>query len=95
MTTNEREDLDNLLKSPGWQRLEAWARHEWQEQMIRHTEVAADATNDIEALNKLRQVIAAKKAVEVVLSWPSHQLKRITTQAAGETRVPALARGGF
>lgn len=92
--STEREDLDNLLKSPGWQRLEQWAQHEWRTQVAHHTEVAANEADDVAALNKLRQVIAAKKAVELVLNWPQKRLQDVVSQAAHAERVPVLNRRG-
>lgn len=94
MTTTEREDLENLIKSPGWQRVQGWARTEWMENIARHTEVAANATNDTDALNKLRQVIAAKKAVELVIDWPDQRLKALAQQVTQAERIPSLQRGG-
>ena len=77
-TDQEREDLDALTKSPGWLRLTQWARQEFAEQLAQHTEHAADGTDDLQALHKLRQVIAAKRAVELVLAWPATRIKAVT-----------------
>lgn len=91
--STEREDLENLVKSPGWQRVRQWAISEWREQIAQATDTAANATNDTDALNKLRQIIAARKAVELVTGWPDDRLKELTRSAA--PRPFSLQRGGL
>jgi len=94
MTHNqEREDLDALVKSPGWLRVKQWATTDLQARMMQATEGAANLTDDLAALNQLRQVIAAKRAVEVVLHWPAARVATLTAAAEPE-REPALSRGG-
>lgn len=90
---SEREDLENLVKSPGWQRVQQWAVTEWREQIAQATDTAANAVNDTEALNKLRQVIAARKAVELVTGWPDDRLKALKQHDT--TRSQSLTRGGL
>ena len=63
------------------------------EQIAQATDTAANATNDTEALNKLRQIIAARKAVELVTGWPDDRLKELTRSAA--PRPFSLQRGGL
>lgn len=92
--STEREDLDNLLKSPGWQRVVTWANADLSAKLTSHTEAAASELDDVQALSRLRQVIAAKRAVELVLAWPEARLKDLTVQAAAAERVPALSRRG-
>ena len=74
---SQREDLDNLLKSPGWQLFVEHATREWQEQINRHLETALNDTDDALAANKMRQMIAAKKAIDVLLQWPKERLARL------------------
>ncbi len=90
----EREDLDALTKSPGWHRLVSWATNDMAQRLAQHTESAANLTDDLAALNQLRQVIAAKRAVDVMLQWPTTRLKELHAQAAGEERQQSLSRGG-
>lgn len=94
MSDTEREDLAALVMSPGWQRLAAWVRADLAANMTQHTERAANDVDDIAALHKLRQVIAAKRAVEIALGWPDARLKELTAKAAGEDRRPSMSRGG-
>ena len=91
--TTIREDLDNLVKSPGWKRLKAWAQSEWSDRLLTHTEQAANTADDVQALNKLRQVIAARRAVEMVLGWPDEQIKRLDAPAPHSA--VTLSRGGI
>ena len=95
MSDTEREDLAALLTSPGWQRYVQWAKADLAANMAQHTEKAANDTDDLAALNKLRQVIAAKRAVEIALGYPESRLKELTYKAAGEDRTPSLSRGGM
>jgi hypothetical protein len=89
----EREDLAALVLSPGWLRVKQWATTDLHARMTQATEGAANLTDDLAALNQLRQVIAAKRAVEVVLNWPAERVAKLTTAAEPE-REPALSRGG-
>jgi len=74
---SQREDLENLLKSPGWFLFVEHATTEWQGNINRQLEVAVNDTDDAMAANKMRQVIAAKKAVDVLLQWPKERLARL------------------
>lgn len=73
----ERDDLENLLKSAGWHRLVTWAEEEWTAQLTGHLRSAANDTNDLLALQKIRQVIAAKEAVQRFLERPKERLAQL------------------
>lgn len=91
--SDELEDLTNLTKHPGWLRLTNHVREEWAVKLSRHVEVCANEVNDAIALQKLRQVIAAKKAVDGFMAWPEERLKTL----ANHPNMPAafsLYRGG-
>ena len=92
MSDNEREDWDNLLKSSGFQRLQQWASREWGEQIAQLMSGAVNDTNDTVALSKMRQVIAAKKAVDLVLGRPKERLMELERQ--GQT-TSTMGRGGL
>lgn len=97
---SQREDLDNLLKSPGWHLFVEHATQEWTGNINRQLEVAVNDTNDAMAANKMRQVIAAKKAVDVLLQWPKERLarlqqKELDTAFAASGAVDPSRRGGF
>ena len=86
------DDLEGLLSHPGWIRLKTWAEKEWAHQIQQHTETAANNTDDVAALNKLRQVLAAKKAVELVMDWPHQQIAK--AKASAQQTVTTV-RGGY
>jgi hypothetical protein len=92
--STEREDLDNLLKSPGWQRVAQWANADLAAKLSTHMEAAAAEMDDVQALSRLRQVMAAKKAVDLVLAYPDARLRELTAHAAHAERVPVLNRRG-
>lgn len=86
MDTDYKGDIEDLVKSAGWLALRNWAQKEWAAQVLMHTENAANTSDDMSALNKLRQVLAAKKAVDLVLGWPDSELKLLTPQPAALTQ---------
>ena len=67
----------DLLDSPGWTRLVAHARAEWDGPVFAtHVEQVADNPEDLMALAKLRQLLAAKRAVERLLATPAEQIAK-------------------
>jgi len=94
--STEREDLDHLTGHPGWLRLKAWAESEWTKRIADLTAKAANQTDDLLALQQLRQVLAAQAAVQLVIGWPEDQLRRIAAQSARtETPMTPNRRGGL
>ena len=91
---SEHEDLTNLLKSPGWLRVGEYARVHITEHLTQHIASAANDRDDVMALNKLRQVIAAQKAVEQLLAWPAERVAKLENVTAREQAVPSLSRRG-
>ena len=87
-------DLENLLSSPGWQWLERAELDHWREQADRYAEQAAGERDDVMALNKLRQILAAKRSVERVFARPHEKIKELTAQKAQASQVPSLSRRG-
>ena len=73
---SDREDLDALLGSAGWTRLVQLARDECRNRKDVGTRQAADESNDIAALHKLRQVLAFEMGVEFVLNLPAQWMAR-------------------
>lgn len=73
--TTELEDYDNLIKQAGWLRLVDAVTAQWNHQIVHHTEAAVNVQDDVLALNRLRQVLAAQKAVLGVLEWPAERLR--------------------
>lgn len=90
--TDEREDLQALLASPGWQRFTAWAQQEYGPLILAR---AADEPNEADALLKLRQARAIKGAVDVMLAWPTRQLQNMAQSDARYATDPLSRRGGL
>jgi hypothetical protein len=93
--TDEVSDLDNLLKSPGWQRFEAAQDTYWRDTLAPHLRSVSDDTDDLRSLQKIRQVLAAHNAVLQALAWPRERLRQI--QQAELRHAPNTAnlrRGG-
>lgn len=86
--TDEREDWQALIDSPGFQRLQAYAKAD----MDRHMEAALNDVESEVALNRLRQVVASKKVVDRVLRYPAERLKAL---APSEAVPVGYARGGL
>lgn len=94
--TDEKQDLDNLTKHPGWLRLVEQGRREIDARVQIAMTNAAGERDDIMALNQLRQCIAAKQAIETFIAWPTSRLRNLI---ASEERnavqmVPQLSRRG-
>lgn len=89
--TDEKTDLQDLVSSHGWLRFEHAMTEYWQHELSAHIAHAADDREDTVAIQKIRQVIAAQKAVQQALSWPRERLARLTQP---ETRT-TMTRGGY
>lgn len=85
---DEREEWQALIDTPGFQRLTKWAKADLEQHMLN----AANTVEDTAALNTLRQVIAAKRAVERVLGYPSDRLKALKH---AEVSMLVQSRGGL
>ena len=86
-----RDDLENLVASPGWKWLEQRVKDHWTDHLASHVESAAADTDDALALSKLRQVVASHKAVRQVMNWPTEELRKHRQEP--DLR-PSFARGG-
>lgn len=93
--TEELEDWEGLVKAPGFLRLQAFATAEFAQQMDGHLEAAAGQTDDLLALQRLRQVIAAKRAVERVMTYPKERISTLRGQAQKDTVLQGYTRGGL
>lgn len=78
--TQEFEDWDALIKSPGWQRLIAWSKKQWGsaayqakiEQAIKDAE-----TNRQDALMAIKVVNAVRHEIEIFVSFPQDRLETL------------------
>src|SRR6185369_12389598 len=92
--TDEKQDLDNLTKHPGWLRLRDYGLKEIEGRINTAIGNAANQTDDVMALNLLRQCIAAKQAIEQLLAWPESRLKVLTAADARDVTTTQLSRRG-
>ena len=81
--------LKSLLASEGWRILCASARQEWTIRERNRFRVALSGTDDQVAVDKLRQIVAAREAVEWVLALPSEEVSRLTRQDMPPQSLPA------
>ena len=86
-----RDDLEALLKNPAWQELARTTRARWTEHLYQQVEPAANDRDDLMALQKIRQAMAAKREAEAILEWPTRQLQKYHSDSPPST----LARGGW
>jgi hypothetical protein len=92
-----REDLDHLVHSPGWLRFLAHVEQEWGTpkhgggaRFTLAARAAANDTDDVSALSKMRQVCFAQKEVLALVGWVDEQLKQSTKEE--QELVPAGPR---
>jgi hypothetical protein len=92
--SHEREDLDALVKSPGWLRLLERARKEWTEGYPAKIKLAiATAQHDrTDVASAVASVDVASDAINALLSWPSDRVRQLT--AMKDERI-SLTRGGY
>ncbi len=73
----EREDLEALIGSAGWRRLSEATTTEYEGLLRRGILQALGEAEDRIGLDKLRQIQAAKIAVEWVLAFPHNRLRTL------------------
>jgi hypothetical protein len=74
----EQREWQDLLQTPGWVRLVAHARAEWDgPAFVAQVEQLADNPEDPVALSKLRQLLAAKRAVMRLVQTPEEQVAKL------------------
>ena len=92
---DEKTDLEQLVKSPGWLRFVQAQDAYWADALSREVAGAANDRDDLIALQKIRQVIAAQRAVTAAVAWPQERIRALTAMDKAETHTPAMSRGGF
>lgn len=93
--TDEKQDLDNLTKHPGWHRFRDFSLKEISTRLENAEENAANSENDTVVANKLRQCIAVKQAIRMLLEWPDTRLKALAAvETANTTTTTQLSRRG-
>jgi hypothetical protein len=91
---NERREWTDLTQSPGWSRLVALAQAEWTgAAFVAQVERLTDKPDDAMSLAQLRQMMAAKRAVERVLNLPKERLNYVARQTAADEANSHSRRG--
>lgn len=83
--TDELQELETLVRSDGWTRLVEFANRDLAIKLTDATEQAADNPDDTLALGKLRQVIASKRAVRLLLDWPVTRIAQLKAKLVTTT----------
>jgi hypothetical protein len=94
--TDEKEDLEALLRSTGWLRFARHIEQEWGDKFHTHVTAAVGDSDDVIALQKLRQITVAKREIEKAMRWPSDRIAELTRSAESQERahtVPLSRRG--
>jgi len=100
--TDEREDLDALINSPGWQRFKQRVELEWGtsegggSRFVTQT-MAIAKEDDATALPKMRQIIAAQREIQAAMRWPGERLdtlKRTETKPDSDAAPLTQSRRG-
>lgn len=90
----EQREWQDLLQAPGWTRLVAHARAEWDgPAFVAQVEQLADNPEDPIALSKLRQLLAAKRAVQRLLATPEEQAAKLKRGAPTLADIASSRRG--
>lgn len=93
--SDEKDDLDNLIKSPGWLRFKEHLEVHWRDTLLTAIASAANDSNDAVSIGKIRQIVAAQQAVQRCLAYPAERLRLLSEQDAALLAVPSQSRGGF
>jgi len=80
--TDEREDLDALIHSPGWQRFKQMVEQQWGTAEGGGVRFVTEMTkmakgDDATALPLMRQIIAAQREIHAVMNWPAERAEAL------------------
>ena len=92
--TQELEDLRQLIRHPGYLRWKQQQLDALNTDMVSWMRRAADDTNDLLALQKLRQVSAAISAVEKVFAYPEERVRHLEELQTREHLPATYSRRG-
>ena len=95
MSDTEQEDLESLVKSPGWLTLMEHAKREWVTgyPLKVKTAIAEARATKHSAEVAVQCIDAASDAVNALLTWPTQRLQQL--QHAQMKRPSSYARGGL
>lgn len=82
--------LRDLLASEGWQLFGGQVRDQWQgERFVGRMKVAARAIPGGATQESVRELFAAREAIEGVLAWPEQRRKKLEADAAADLAASA------
>lgn len=90
----ELEDLDHLINSPGWARFVDAVDKQWGAAGDRYASAITNAARigaDADAMAQLRQIIAAQREIQAVMSYIPNRVKLLKheqPQLVGSRRGP-------
>lgn len=93
--SDEKDDLENLVKSPGWLRFKEQQESYWRDTLLGAIASAANDSNDAVSIGKIRQIVAAQQAVQRCVAWPQERMRHLSEQDTKANWLPAMSRGGF
>jgi hypothetical protein len=91
----EYEDLESLLKAPGWLRFANAVKKEWEGGKFDNF-IGAAVLGQKDAMTELVKLAAGREAVLAVLQYPEQRLRQLDAAARHrelETQVPLSRRG--
>jgi len=93
-----KDDLDMLCASEGFTALKAFAKAQWGPTAFnaKVALVIANSEHDpsVDVKRELLQLTAIQREVNLILSWPEAELKKIAERTEREKQEPSMMRGG-
>jgi len=93
-----KDDLDMLLSAAGFGLLKAFAKTQWGPTAFnaKVAQVLAKAESDpaVDVKRELLQLTAIQREVNLILTWPEAELKKIAERTEREQQEPSMMRGG-
>ena len=95
----EKEAWDDLLRCPGWKRLELVIRERRVQELESQLEMATNVEEDLTALRRIQAISSSRKAVEQLLAYPRERSKRLSekqmSSVQGQMAGIGYSRGGL
>lgn len=93
-----RDDLDALNTSAGFVWLKQFAKSQWgptaYNARVAQLIAKADLDSSFDLKRELSILTKVQQEVNLILSWPENELKKIDAQTEAEQREPSMMRSG-
>ena len=86
-----KRDLEDLVSHPAWLRLVAEEQQRWRDLL----DTAAADVEDTVALQKIRQMVVAKREIERFIGRPKELLQRMSVTDPERLQPTTMSRGGI